>query len=167
VHLSRGASGVEGEHHPVAAQHHVVGLVGLGDVLQVEHLSPHVGNAPRHGPLTGDVDHDGNHVGDHDLAAGPDLPGRGQPGAPGPGGELEHPVAGVNGDLVEHALGDGRRPLVDVVGAGAPGGCHAGPHPMDEGPDLLARSGVCHAGSFTQIDYSLRVLNSLLELSSG
>jgi hypothetical protein len=77
VHLGRGASRVEGEHHPLAAQHHVVGLVGLGDVLQVKHLSPHVRVAPRRGPLTGDVGHDGNHVGDHDLAAGPDPAGRG------------------------------------------------------------------------------------------
>ena len=69
--------------------------------------------------------------------------------------------------LAEHGGCDGRHPLVDVAGAGAPGGCHAGPHPMDEGPDLLARSCVCHVGSFIQIDYSLRVLNSLLELSSG
>ena len=85
--------GVEGEHEALAAEHDVVGLVGLGQVVEVQPegadvAEPENGRAPG-----GDRGHLAGDVGQDHLAGRADQLGRGDPDAAGAAGQLEHALA--------------------------------------------------------------------------
>ena len=151
--LAHGVGRVHGEHQAFAAQHDVVGRVGLGDALQVEYRSANVGVAAIRGPPAGDVDHSGDHVRDHDLAVDAHAFSGGQPGAPRSGRQLEDAITGGQVDHVQHARGDGRGAPVDLVGVGTPSGGDVRPHPVDEAPHVDARSCLGRHDVLPDIDY--------------
>ena len=91
--LARGAIGIGGEHEPLTAEHHVVGVVGLVDLLEIELAGADVRQPERLGARRGDRGHLGGHVGHDDLAAGSDAGGGGQSRPARPAGQLEHPLA--------------------------------------------------------------------------
>lgn len=71
--------GVEGEHQALAAQDHVVGLVGLVEVIQVQGQGADVAQPQGGGPGGGDRRHLGGHVRQHHLAGRADQAGGGDP----------------------------------------------------------------------------------------
>ena len=113
-------AGLEREHEALAAQHDVVGGVGLVDALEVEAADGDVAQAQLGGARGGDRGHLLGDVGEDDLAAGPDALGRREPQPARPAGELEDAVAGAHLRQLEHPLRAPRPARVGVVGVLAP-----------------------------------------------
>ncbi len=123
--LARGARGVAREHQALTAEHGVVGAVGLGDAVEVEHARAHVGEPACRSAAGGDRGHRARDVREHHLAG--QLRGR-QSGTAGPAGEFEHAVAGLDRRQLEHPGGDLRSAGVGVVGVLLPAAGHRRPH---------------------------------------
>ena len=131
VHLCDGAARFEREHHPFATEDDLERFVGFADVLQIEHLGAHIVERARACSALRDLDHLGNHVGEHDFAAGTDTLRSRQTRSARTTCELEDPITGLQTDGVEHVFRDGTAALVDVLRVCTPLRGDVRPHRAD------------------------------------
>jgi hypothetical protein len=137
------------EHQTLAAEHDVIGVVGLVDGLEVERPRLHVVQAVRAGRA--DRGHLRGDIGEHDLARGPDeLRGR-DPDAARAAGQLEHALARRGRGQREQPGRELRAARVDVVGVLAPAVRDACPQAVDVGADVFLHD----HGDLRAIRYSM------------
>jgi hypothetical protein len=136
--LAGAALRVRDEHEPLPAQHDVERGAGLVDLLEVDHLAGHVGEAGRVGPVRGDGDHLGREVRDDHLPARLDERGGVEARAAGAAGELEHPLAGPGAGQLEHAVAHVPAAGVDISQVCGPRRGNPVPHLVQLGTERVA-----------------------------
>ena len=122
------AGRVDREHQPLAAQHDVVGAVGLVDAVDVERARARLRQAAVAARAAAIAVISSATSVEHDLAAGPTRSAAASPSPPGPHASSSDPVAGPDLGQREHPVRALRAARVGVVGVFGPPRRRPRPH---------------------------------------